>query len=227
MRHVPVTIDFCAPSREPSQSVVSAVPPWIGVAVTEYEAHREEVVAEAHAQQQVLALGATAVGVVMAGTFNVWDDRLLASVALLGVVPLLSILVLIQWAGRAYGMMRVGVYLEEIEGQLREATRAPAPLLTWEMKLASSPKPQEIWKPHTGWADFGAVAVFSLLAGGAIVLGAYRGWEDHELVVSALAIVQALAVVLAATLIGKGMAKVREQARLDFARTSSTKEARA
>ena len=64
---------------------------WIEAALAEYGAHREEVLAEASGQQHTLALGATVVGILVAGAFNVWDDQLLATVAFLGAVPLLAL----------------------------------------------------------------------------------------------------------------------------------------
>jgi hypothetical protein len=50
---------------------------------------------------------------------------------------------------------------------------APPPFLTWEETLASMRQTQR-WRQRYGWNDFGAIAVFALLAAGSIALGAYR-----------------------------------------------------
>jgi hypothetical protein len=191
---------------------------WIGAALAEYEAHRAEVLAEGQGQQQTLALGATAVGILVAGAFNVWDDRLLATIAFLGAIPLLCILILIQWAGRAFGMMRVGVYLEGLEDALRNAyVSAPAPVLTWEQTLVSM-RPNRWWKPHYGWNDFGAVAVFASFAAGSIALGAYRGFGGHEGLVAILTAIQAVVLLLFTATLAWNLATVRQRARADFPR---------
>lgn len=170
----------------------------------------------AQGQQQTLALGATAVGILAAGGFNVWDDRLLATIAFLGAVPLLSVLVLIQWAGRAYAMMRVGAYLELLEAALRNAyPSAPAPILTWEKTIAGA-RPEQWWKPHAGWNDFGAVAVFALLAGGSIGLGAYRAWDDYETLTTIVAAIQAGILLVFTGTLAVNVATVRQRARDDF-----------
>ena len=48
--------------------------------------HWAEVVAEGAAQQQILAFGAAAVGIVVAGAFNVWMMGI-AAVAFMGAGP--------------------------------------------------------------------------------------------------------------------------------------------
>jgi hypothetical protein len=74
----------------PNGNDVLTKPAWVDAALAEYEAHRAEVVAEAEARQHTLAFGATAVGIVAAGGFNVWDEKLVATVAFLAAVPLIS-----------------------------------------------------------------------------------------------------------------------------------------
>lgn len=213
------------PSRPPSAPEPPTVPmnteadptrpPWIEGALAEYEAHRAEVLAEAAAQGQHLAFGATAVGVVVAGAFNVWDERLLATIAFLVVVPLLSAFVLVQWAGSAAAKMRVGVYLERIETTIGLATSAPAPVLTWEATLARM-RPDRLWKPQAGWSDFGAVAIFALLAGGSLALGAYRGWSGYEAVVGLVTAIESVILILIVVAIACGVATVRQEARKSF-----------
>lgn len=188
---------------------------WIPAALTEYEAHRAEVLAEGQGQSQTLAFGATAVGILFAGALNVWEDRSLATIAFLGAIPLLCLLVLVQWAGRAFGIIRVGVYLEALENALQTAYSAPTPLLTWERALLAN-RPKEWWKPHYGWSDLGALAVLVVLAAGSIAIGAYRGFAANEVLVVVLTAVQgAILAVFTAFLVSR-LSKVREDARRDF-----------
>jgi hypothetical protein len=199
----------------PNGNDVLTRPAWVDAALAEYEAHRAEVVAEAEARQHTLAFGATAVGIVAAGGFNVWDEKLVATVAFLAAVPLISAFVLIQWAGRAAAMMRVGVYLERLETSIGQATGAPSPLFTWERTLAGM-RPDQPWRPQAGWNDFGAVAVFALLAEGSVILGAYRGWSGNELLILVTAAIETLVLVLMTAAIGRGVATTRREARRRF-----------
>lgn len=188
---------------------------WIDAGLREYEAHRAEVLAEASAQQQILALGATAVGVVVAGAFNVWDDHLLATIAFLGVVPLLTVFVLVQWAGRAAAMMRVGRYLEALETALCAELGSPFPLLRWEATLARL-RPASFFRPRAGWNDFGAVAVFALIGAGSLALGAYRGWSDATLVVFLATLVQSAVLIGTVLMVAVGVYGARSEARTSF-----------
>jgi hypothetical protein len=194
-------------------------PPWIEAALAEYEAHRAEVLAQGAAQQQHLALGATAVGVVVAGAFNVWDERLLATIAFMAVVPILSAFVLVQWAGSTAAMMRVGGYLEALETAIGSSLSAPAPVLTWEASLASR-HPDRRWRPQAGWSDFGALAIFALLAGGSLALGAYRGWSGHEVAVTVVTTVEGVLLLLVVPVIAHGVATARRQARENVSKAS-------
>lgn len=115
-------------------------------------------------------------------------------------------------------MMRVGVYLEGLENALRIAcSAAPPPVLTWEKTLLST-RPSKWWKPHYGWNDFGAVAVFVLLAANSIALGAYRGYAGHEELVAVLAAIEAVVMLLFTVMLAWNLATVRQRARGDFPR---------
>jgi hypothetical protein len=192
-------------------------PPWVDAVLAEYEAHRHEVLAEAQAQQQTLALGATAVGLVVAGGFNVWDNRTLASVAFLGVVPLLCLFVLVQWVGRAVGLLQVGVYLEQLEDALRVAfPSAPPRVLVWERTLAGASDRQEQrrrWEPRYVWQDYAAIAIFAVLAYGSIALGSYRIYSRHHITGIAAIVVEALLLSVLALRFLRGVATARRRLR--------------
>jgi hypothetical protein len=127
----------------------------------------------------------------VAGAFNVWNNRLLVSIAFLGLIPLLCLFILVQWVGRAVGLMRVGLYLEHLEDALRAAySSAPRQVFTWEKTLADTTRRGNWWEASYEWHDFGAVAIFALLAYGSIALGAYRAYAEHEVVVIVLVVLE-------------------------------------
>jgi hypothetical protein len=196
---------------------------WVPAALAEYEAHRSEVLSEAEAQQQILALGATAVGLVVAGAFNVWDNQLLASVAFLGVVPLLCLFVLVQWVGRAAGLMRVGVYLQQLEQALRTAyPSAPESVFSWERRRAAeTTRRGNWWTANYEWHDVGAIAIFALLAYGSIALGAYRAYDRHEAVAIVLLVTEILVLTAIAVRFLREMTTIRERVRRSLASDGS------
>lgn len=187
---------------------------WVPAVLAEYEAHRSEVLSEAEAQQQILALGATAVGLVVAGAFNVWDNQLLASVAFLGVVPLLCLFVLVQWVGRAAGLMTVGLYLQQLEEALRSAyPSAPPTVFGWEKTRAETTRRGHWWTANYEWHDVGAIAIFALLAYGSIALGAYRAYDRHEALATVLLVTEILVLTAIAVRFLREITTVRERVR--------------
>jgi len=128
-------------------------------------------------------------------------------------VPLLCLLVLVQWVGRALGLMRVGVYLQGLEDALRAAyPSAPPTVFGWE-KLLADARPEGWWKPSYEWHDFGAIAVFVLLAAGSIGLGGYRGYARHEATVTAFVVAESIFLALFAIALIVEMAYVRRNVR--------------
>jgi hypothetical protein len=201
----------------PGEGVQGKKSAWVEAILAEYQAHRAEVLSEAQAQQQTLALGVTAVGIVIAGAFNVWDNKLLAAVAFLGAIPLLSLLILVQLVGRALGLMRVGVYLEGLEQALRQAyPSAPGATLVWERTLALPRiRRQRWWKPSYEWHDFGAIGLFILLACGSVALGGYRAYAGHEATATALLVSELMLLALIAAALIVELATVRARVRED------------
>jgi hypothetical protein len=192
-------------------------PEWVSAVVAEYQAHRAEVVSEAEAQQQTLALGATAVGIVIAGAFNVWGNRVLVSVAFLGIVPLLCLFVLIQWVGRAAGLMWVGGYLQDLEDAFREAhPTAPLKVFVWERTLAARQMRRgPWWSANYQWHDYGAVAIFALIAYGSIALGAYRLYATQPTAAIALLTIESLVLTGVAVQLLREVSNARTNVRKD------------
>jgi hypothetical protein len=190
-------------------------PEWVEAALAEYSAHRAEVLAGLQAQQHTLTFGVTAVGILVAGAFNVWDERLMASIAFLAAIPLLSIVVLIQWTGQVLGTMRVGFYLEGLERALRNELDPPKPVLMWEQGIVKR-QPRRWWKPHHSWHESGTVAVFVLLSAGSIALGAYRGYDGYESEIVTIAAIAGVLLALVAVLLGWELGVGRKRVRRGF-----------
>jgi len=194
---------------------------WVLVALAEYQAQRAEVLAAIQARQQTLTFGAAALSILVAGAFHVWDNRLLAAIAFLIVIPIVSVAVLIQWAGQVIALERNGAYLGGLEKAIRGAYGAvPNPVLTWEARQSAPTGP----KPDYRWHEVAAFVVFGLFAGGSVALGAYRASHHHSGLVFSVTAVMGL--IVAATLVWLGaellgIGATREAFEREFAEPSS------
>src|SRR4051794_6662352 len=83
-------------SEQGATTESSKLPPWVDGALEEYRAHRAGFLAAQEGAQRTLAFGATTVGILVAGAFNVWraSDPLPATLLFLVVIPLVSTLVI-------------------------------------------------------------------------------------------------------------------------------------
>jgi hypothetical protein len=89
--------------------------------------------------------------------------------------------------------MRVGLYLEQLEEAIRKAfPSAPPKVFIWEKTLAETTRRGKWWRASYEWHDFGAIAIFALLAYGSIALGAYRIYAGHKATVIALVLIEIL-----------------------------------
>jgi hypothetical protein len=133
------------------------------------------------AQHSTLALGITAISVLAAGAFNVWEDRFVATVVFLGAVPLLTAMILLIWASQIWGMLDIGRYLLTLERKIGERVD-PKPstgLMTWEKQVSH----QIAWsrEPNYAMHYVAVMGLFGFLTLASIVLGVYRAWDQHEL----------------------------------------------
>jgi hypothetical protein len=170
-------------------------PSWATAALEEYKAHRAAILDTQTAGHQTLALGVTAVGVLVAGAFNVWDskDALPATALFLVVIPTVSVLVLVQGSGLMLFVVQRGIYLRSIEHALRDAYGAPAKLFTWEDEFDERYRVRkERWKPALRWHKHATTFMFVLLAVGSIGLGVYKGFDSSPEVVAGIAGVELL-----------------------------------
>ncbi len=112
--------------------------------------------------------------------------------------------------------MRVGVYLEGLEDALRTAySEVPPSVLVWEKTLAKA-RPRNWWTPHYEWNDFGALAIFLLLAAGSIALGGYRAYHGHEGTAVVAVSLESVVLSICAFALFRAIAHVREDVRRDL-----------
>ena len=140
------------------------VKPWVSAALEEYKVHRAAYLEGLASAQRTLALGITAVGILVAGAFNVWDssDPLPATLLFLVAIPLVCALVVLQWAGQMLFLVLRHRYLLALESTLRNAyPSGPTTLFTWEDLWA-----EYFGRRHQG-SIRGAVTPITLLFGGA------------------------------------------------------------
>jgi hypothetical protein len=177
-------------------------PRWMDVALADFNARRTSMVAMIQAAHNTLVFGATAVGILIAGTFNVWDERLLASIAFLVAIPLVCIFVAVQWAGQLILVLQLGIYLEGLEKVLREARDdVPELVMTWQEKFIGERPHKKWWMPDLRWHSSTAVVIFLLLAAVSIGLGGYRAFSGYEITVVTIVVVEGILLVLVAALL--------------------------
>jgi hypothetical protein len=186
-------------------------PDWIEIALEEFKARRETVLALLNTTQTTLAFGATTVGILIAGSLNVWEDRLVASVAFLVAIPLVCVVVLANWAGLVLGMMALSVYLVDLEKTLRGAYRdVPDTVFVWQAPWTAGfvlrPPRMKWWIPDFRWLAGIGPAIFVLLAGGSIILGAYRGYDGNEVLITVVAVTEGFVLVVVSFLVVRGLA---------------------
>jgi hypothetical protein len=101
-------------------------PAWATAALEEYKTHRAAYLESQASDERTLAFGATATGVLIAGAFNVWKlrDPLPATLLFLVVIPTVSSLVIVQWAGQVLQRRHRNDYLLDLEGALKSAFRS-------------------------------------------------------------------------------------------------------
>jgi MFS family permease len=197
---------------------------WIDVALADYDARRASLLSYLQAAQNTLALGATAVGILIAGALNVWNERLLASITFLVAIPLVCVLVIVQWSGQLILVVQIGVYLENLEKALREArNKAPHPVMTWQKTLREWRVGEKWWIPDFRWHASAAIVIFLLLAVGSIGLGAYRGFSGHEAGVITLVVIEGILLVIVVVCVVWELATGPKRFREQYAEASASK----
>jgi hypothetical protein len=177
---------------------------WQDLALEEYRALRDEIVATMQTQDGGLRLGVAAIGVVSAAGFNVWDDTAASASIFLSVVPFVSAVVLTVWMGEVSRMMRAGRHIRRIEQFIHEQDPAlPDPVMTWETKLRDPLSDITRWERQYEWNYHAIVLLFWSIGNASIGVGAYRAiWgvkpleNTHAVVAVACAVLGAMFVVL-------------------------------
>jgi hypothetical protein len=177
--------------------------PWVEAALEEYKVHRSMFQETLATAQRTLAFGATAVGILVAGAFQVWDssERLPATLLFMAFIPLVCVLVIVQWVGQMSLLSARDRYLLQLERHIREAypRRPRSAFFTWEERYASRYRiAGRVWKPDRRWKINAAMPAFGLLAVGSLGLGVYRGFGEAPVAVVSIGAIEflVLAIVL-------------------------------
>lgn len=198
---------------------------WQELALEEYRALRDEIVATMQTQDGGLRLGVAAIGVVSAAGFNVWGDTAAAAFIFLAVVPFVSAVVLTVWMGEVSRMMRAGSHIHRLELFIHAQNPGlPDPVMTWETRLRDPLSDITRWERQYEWNYHAIVLLFWSIGIAAIGAGAYRAiWgadplqNTHAVLAVAGAVLGAMFVVL--ILILQQLATVCEtEGRLRFLR---------
>jgi hypothetical protein len=121
---------------------VSSVAGPVDVALEEYRTLRQEVMTSMGTQQSILSFGTAALGILLAGAFNVFNQPLPAALIFLLFVPLLSHLILVLWMTEVVRMLRAGYFLARVEAKIDEQMDSDE-LLSWERWAHARPSPAE------------------------------------------------------------------------------------
>ena len=153
----------------------------------EYRTLREESLQAMRQQQLILQLGLAALGVLVSVGIRSSTDTTVAALLLMGLIPLLSVLIVLIWAGELERMVRAGTHLRRIERRMNHAYEGCWPL-QWESLLGTPllPRIHGIYRAVL-------VALLSLLGVGAASIGAVRlGEGDHWVWMAALTVADSL-----------------------------------
>jgi hypothetical protein len=189
---------------DPLTVPLKATPPWVDAALKEYDAQRTAAIEGYKAGQQTLTFGATTVGILVAGALNVWTEALPATLLFLGVIPLVSAVVLVQWVGQMLALRQVDQYLQKVEEAIRYAYPSlPETLFTWESTFPDRKRiGAKSWMaPDLRWHENAAITAFSLLALGSLVIGGYKGFAGHPVIVTVVGVLEGVALTLVGILL--------------------------
>lgn len=151
-------------------------PPWLDLAVTEYEALRDEILTTMNTQQGTLRFGTAAISILGVGAINVWDDRLVTTIAFLFAVPFLTKLLLTIWMGEVTRMMRAGNHLADVEKTfIALYPEMPEPIMRWETRLRDPSSDITRWKRHYEWNYLAIVLMLWTISVASMAIGVYQG----------------------------------------------------
>jgi hypothetical protein len=196
---------------------VADSPPWLGIALEEYQALRAEILTTMQTQQSTLTIGTAALGIIAAGAFNLWNEAFVATILFLFVAPFLSKLVLTIWIGEVTRMMRAGHYLNAFEKEIHKAVpELPNWAMKWETVLREEDPASKFtrWQRHYEWNYLAIILMYWSIGVASIVLGAWRAahggldWSDETIVL--VAFLTALASLVGLLLILRRLAIVCE-----------------
>jgi hypothetical protein len=144
----------------------SDVAMWLSSALSEYSSLRTESLQAMQAQQTILQFGITGVAV-LTGLGLQSDDKLLAILVLLFLVPLLSIFFVSIWFVEIFRSIRAGMYIACLEKKINAVIGGTVRALEWESWLRDHPEARMFTRDRM---SFGILYIFNLAG---VVLAAY------------------------------------------------------
>lgn len=133
--------------------------------ITQYESLREESLGTINNRTQILLLGITAISALVGGSLTIQDpqtNKVIIYAVFSGAIPLVSIFILLVWAGEAMRASRVGYFLAaDMEARINQ--KLGRFTMNWEAALWAGLLPRdEMFGPSMmSFAVIGMLAVAS------------------------------------------------------------------
>jgi len=111
---------------------------WLFVAIEEYKTLRMEILEAIKLQYSIIQIGLTTIGLLIALLPALIDKEYLPQVFLLILIPATSYITLLLWIGEVERMMRAGIYIFNLEEEVRNLFKDMPSPLNWETWLKGS-----------------------------------------------------------------------------------------
>jgi hypothetical protein len=181
-----------------SQPQDEALTRWLTAALAEYQSLRTESLQAQQAQQTILQFGITGVAVLLGLSLQL-ENKVLAILLLLFLVPLLSIFIVTVWFTELFRSLRAGDYIAGLEAKINSIAGQQPPALDWETWLRRNPQLRMFSRDHMSFAVLCTLNIAGFVLAGYLANGANLDVDRPTLVVAALGFVS---LILLATIIG-------------------------
>jgi len=122
----------------------------VEIMLKEYETLRQESLNSMNNRNTIISFGLATIGAIFAGSIVAYTTgtySLISSLALILVIPIISIFVLFMWLGEYERMQRAGKFIAKLEDKIN--VEASKKLLTWETHLRESQSHAKMKYPYT------------------------------------------------------------------------------
>ncbi|BAL90127.1 hypothetical protein AMIS_49070 [Actinoplanes missouriensis 431] len=160
---------------------------WTTVALAEYQSLRAESLQAQQAQQTIMQFGITGIAVLIGLSLQV-EERLIAILALLFVVPLLSIFIVSVWFVEIFRSIRAGAFLSCLEVKINRVLGGDVPALEWESWLRRHPEVRMFVRDRMSFGVLYVLNIAGLVVSAFLARGAGFHMSNAPLVVSLFAV---------------------------------------